>query len=55
MRYDSYPTGLGVVRVLQLCFGLTFVIIGICNIDTIITGVINPEYGAIQEIIDMIK
>jgi hypothetical protein len=29
--------------------------IGIGNINSIMTGFINPEYGAIQDVIEMVK
>ncbi len=48
-------TLLGVIRVIQFMIGGIFFIVGIYHIDTIVTGFINPEYGAIQEIIKMVK
>lgn len=34
--------------------GITF-IFPLCNLDVIVTGFINPEYGAIKTIIEMLK
>ena len=50
-EYDS-PTLLGVLRLLQVLISLIVFLIATFNIDTILTGFINPEYGAIQDIIE---
>jgi hypothetical protein len=52
---DDEPTGLGVVRVMQILAGICIFILSMINIDTIITGFVNPEYGAIETIIDIVK
>ena len=52
-RQDA--TALGVFRTLQLFCGALMFILGMINIDTIITGFINPEYGALKEVIEMVK
>lgn len=36
-------------------FGLIFLLVGIVNLDTIVTGFVNPEYGAIEKIVQMLK
>lgn len=54
---DNYEdvTFIGVVRGLQICLGLVLLVASIINIDVIVTGLINPEYGAIKEIINFVK
>jgi len=49
------PTLIGVVRVFQLFFGTVMVLISLFNIDTIVMGFINPEYGAVKDIIEFVK
>jgi len=49
------PTGLGVLRFIQMIVALIMVGIGVFNIESIMTGFINPEYGAIQDVIEMVK
>lgn len=34
---------------------LALVIVGILNLDVIVSGIINPEYGAIMDIINFVK
>ena len=44
--------------ILPIAIGLTsivFFIIGMLSFDTILTGIINPEYGAITDIMNFIK
>jgi hypothetical protein len=48
-------TGICVFRSLQVFLGILLFIIGILNIDTIITGFINPEYGALKDVIEMVQ
>lgn len=52
---DDAPTMLGLTRLIQIILSLTLNIVFICNIDNMITGFINPKYGAIMEIIKFIK
>jgi hypothetical protein len=52
---DGDPTALGVFRTMQVFLGILLFMIGIMNIDTIITGFINPEYGALKDVIDMVQ
>jgi hypothetical protein len=52
---ESYPTGLGIVRFIQISVCLTMLITSIFNFDVIMTGFINPEYGAIRDVIEMVK
>ena len=49
------PTGLGVIRIFQVIVAFALLLIGIVNIDVIMTGFINPEYGAIKDVIEMVK
>lgn len=51
-HFSSLKENIGIA--LFLVFGAIFVI-ALCHIDTVITGFLNPEYGAIKEITDMIK
>lgn len=53
--YNENPTGLGVLRFIQIIVALIMIGIGVCNISTIMTGFVNPEYGAIQDVIEMVK
>jgi hypothetical protein len=48
-------TGIGVFRTMQVFVGILLFIFGILHIDTIITGFINPEYGALKDVIDMVQ
>jgi hypothetical protein len=48
-------TGLGVLRFIQILVALIMIGIGVCNISSIMTGFVNPEYGAIQDVIEMVK
>lgn len=52
---DHGPTALGLVRITQIIIGFILLAISLVNIDVIITGFINPEYGAIKEILNFIK
>lgn len=52
---NEEPTGLGVIRIIQIVVAFIMIFIGIVNIDLIMTGFINPEYGAIQDVIEMVK
>lgn len=49
------PTGLGIVRTIQIIIAFIFIFIGTFNIDKTITGFVNPEYGAIEEVIKMVE
>lgn len=48
-------TLLGIFRTIQIIVALIMMVIGIVNIETIVTGVVNPEYGAIKEVVKMVK
>ena len=39
----------------SLITGAIMLLVGICNIDNIIMGFVNPEYGAIKDIMDFVK
>lgn len=55
-EYDSAtPSGISIVRILQIIVGGIMFFVGIINIDVIITGFINPEYGAIEKILNILK
>lgn len=51
--YDA--SVLGVYRMIQGILSCILLIICLFNIDNIVTGIINPEYGAIKDIMDFIK
>ncbi len=53
-KYDT-PTRMVIVRIVQGCIGLFLFMYGICNIDIIITGFVNPEYAAIKQILSIVK
>jgi len=36
-------------------FSFVFLFVGFCHLDTIVMGLINPEYGAIKDIMEFIK
>jgi hypothetical protein len=52
---DDDITGLGILRLIQILVAVFMMGIGIFHIENIMTGFINPEYGAIQDITDMVK
>lgn len=52
---DGEPTLLAVIRIIQLIMGFVFLMIGLINIDIIITGFVNPEFGAIEHILNLVK
>lgn len=47
--------GIGVLRVVQLLISAVLLFIAIMHVDTVVTGFVNPEYGAIENIIDIVK
>ena len=49
------PTALGAVRFIQASIGAILVLMFLICFTDIITGLINPEYGAIMSIMDMIR
>ena len=52
---DSDFTGLGVIKLIQIVIAGVMLGVFLFHIDTIIMGFVNPEYGAIQTIIDIVK
>lgn len=52
---DPPPTFLGVIRGLQMVLAIILLMIFLFNIDVVMTGFINPEYGALTEIMKWIK
>ena len=52
---DGDPKPLGVFRLVQMIVFMGSVVICIFHADVIVTGFINPEYGAIMEIKSFIK
>jgi uncharacterized membrane protein YuzA (DUF378 family) len=53
--YDDSLSVLGVVRVSQIILAVILFIGFMVTIDEIIMGFVNPEYGAIETIIDIVK
>jgi len=49
------PTSVGIFRVIQMIIGIIMFILVLIFSRDIITGFVNPEYGAIKEIIGFIK
>ena len=49
------PTGLGIIKLIQIFIAGVMLIVFLFHIDNIVMGFVNPEYGAIQEIIDIVK
>ena len=53
--YTTDPTAIFGLRLVQMIVSLIIFIIIMCNLDTMITGIVNLEYGAIKNIISFIK
>ena len=53
--YDDDITGLGIIKTIQIVIGGIMLVVFLFHIDSIVMGFVNPEYGAIQEIIDIVK
>jgi hypothetical protein len=52
---EEYPNGLGVFRVvLGAAFFIGFMV-SLCQTELVLTGLLNPEYGAMQDIVKFIK
>lgn len=49
------PTGLGVMRTIQIILGCILILFGMVYINDIITGFVNPEYGALNEILSWVN
>lgn len=54
-NYDDSSGFTGFVGFVIIGTLLVLSIIGFCHIDDIITGFVNPEYGALKEIMEFIK
>jgi hypothetical protein len=52
---EGTPTIVGVLRTIQIVVSGLFLLIFLSHIPETITGFINPEYGAIKEIIEWVK
>ena len=52
---DDNITGLGIIKLIQIVIGGIMLGVFLYHIDTIIMGFVNPEYGAIQQIISVVK
>lgn len=44
-----------IMTMLFSIMGLIMLLVGVFNIDVIVTGFVNPQYGAIEEIMNFIK
>lgn len=51
----EFLTSLGIARVLQAILCCILLLIALLNIDVIVMGFINPEYGAIKEILTIVS
>lgn len=49
------PTPIGIMRIIQIVTGLCLFVISINNLDVILTGLINPEYGAMSDIMNWVR
>jgi hypothetical protein len=56
-KWSTYedPTGLGIIKLIQIMIGMLMMGIFLFHIDNIVMGFVNPEYGAIQQIISVVK
>jgi len=54
-EHDDDPTGLGLIKTVQIIVGILLTTVFIFHIDNIVTGFVNPEYGAIQDIITIVQ
>lgn len=52
---NNDPTFLGLVRIFQITLSSILFSIYIMSFSTITTGLINPEYGAIEKILEMVN
>jgi hypothetical protein len=52
---DEWPTFLGIIRFFQIVIACVLLIGFLFSIDNIVMGFGNPEYGAIETIIDIVK
>jgi hypothetical protein len=52
---DGGPEAIIFLRIFQILCGIILFVASVVNIDTIFTGFINPEYGAIKDIISFIR
>jgi uncharacterized membrane protein YuzA (DUF378 family) len=53
--HDDDITGLGIIKTIQIAIAGVMLGVFLFHIDNIVMGFVNPEYGAIQEIIDIVK
>lgn len=54
-RYDDFFHISVVFCIAGLLLGVIFFVVGCVNIGNIVSGFVNPEYGAIQDIINFVK
>lgn len=54
-RSGNFLSGIGIIRLIQVISSAVLLLIFIMHIDTVVTGFVNPEYGAIENIIDIVK
>jgi hypothetical protein len=56
VEYESdNPTGIMIIRTAQIAFSIIMIVAFIVNLNVVITGFFNPEYGAMKEILTLIK
>lgn len=51
----DFITGLGFIRLIQLIIGFILLLVLLFHLDNILTGFINPEFGALEQIMDWVK
>jgi len=53
--FDYGPTGLGIIKTIQIAIAGVMLGVFLFHIDSIVMGFVNPEYGAIETIIHIVK
>ena len=51
----DFITGLGFIRLIQLIIGFILLLVFLFHLDNIVTGFINPEFGALEQIMNWVK
>jgi len=49
------PTWIGIMRIFQVVIGFILLLVFFFHLDNITTGFINPEFGALEQIMDWVK
>jgi hypothetical protein len=51
----DFITGLGFIRLIQIIIGFILLLVFLFHLDNILTGIINPEFGALEQIMDWVN